>query len=64
MLLLLLLFEFLEAELFSFLIDSSFSIPYHIDVDSYQTDNFPCTAIMDTIRDRRLPFGKFDDLSD
>lgn len=48
----------------NFLIDSSFSIPYHIDVDSYQTDNFPCTAIMDTIRDRRLPFGKFDDLSD
>ena len=48
----------------NFLIDSSFSIPYHIDVDSYQTDNFPCTAIMDTFRDRRLPFGKFDDLSD
>lgn len=48
----------------NFLVDSNFAIPYHIDVDSYQTPNFPCTAIMDTVRDRRLPFGKFDDLSD
>lgn len=48
----------------NFLVDSKFSIPYHIDVDSYQTKNFPCTAIMDSVRDRRLPFGKFDDMSD
>lgn len=48
----------------NFLVDKSFTIPYHIDVDSYQTKSFPCTAIMDTVRDRRLPFGKFDELSD
>ncbi len=48
----------------NFLIDSSFTIPYQIDVDSYQTKSFPCTAIMDSIRDRRLPFGKFDCMSD
>lgn len=48
----------------NFLVDSTFSIPYHIDVDSYQTPNFPCTAIMNTVRDRRLPFGQFDELSD
>ena len=48
----------------NFLVDADFKIPYHIDVDSYQTPNFPCNAIMDTVRDRRLPFGKFDELSD
>jgi hypothetical protein len=48
----------------NFLVDSKFNIPYHIDVDSYQTKSFPCTAIMDSIRDRRLPFGKFDEMSD
>lgn len=48
----------------NFLVDSKFTIPYHIDVDSYQTPNFPCTAIMDSVRDRRLPFGKFDLESD
>lgn len=48
----------------NFLLDSKFAVPYHIDVDSYQTANFPCTAIMDSVRDRRLPFGKFDLESD
>lgn len=48
----------------NFLVDSKFAIPYHIDVDSYQTPSFPCTAIMDSVRDRRLPFGKFDLESD
>ena len=48
----------------NFLVDGTFTIPYHIDVDSYQTRSFPCTAIMDTVRDRRLPFGQFDELSD
>ena len=48
----------------NFLVDQKFTIPYHIDVDSYQTKNFPCTAIMETVRDRRLPFGKFDEMSD
>jgi len=35
----------------NFLIDKQYT-PYHIDVDSYQTKNFPATAIMDSIRDR------------
>lgn len=48
----------------NFLTDKSYMIPYHIDVDSYQTPNYPCTAIMNTVRDRRLPFGSFDELSD
>lgn len=48
----------------NFLVNSTFTIPYYIDVDSYQTRTFPCTAIMDTVRDRRLPFGKFDEVSD
>jgi hypothetical protein len=48
----------------NFLVDQNFMTPYYIDVDSYQTPNFPCTAIMDTVRDRRLPFGKFDEMSD
>lgn len=46
------------------LVDSSFSIPYHIDVDSYQTPHFKATAIMESIRDRQLPMGTFNELSD
>lgn len=48
----------------NFLVDDKYKIPYHIDVDSYQTANFPCTAIMDSVRDRQLPFGKFNEMSD
>ena len=48
----------------NFLVDKTFTVPYHIDVDSYQTKSFPCNAIMDSVRDRRLPFGKFDEMSD
>lgn len=48
----------------NFLVDSAYKIPYHIDVDSYQTASFPCTAIMDSVRDRQLPFGKFNEMSD
>lgn len=48
----------------NFLVDSNYKIPYHIDVDSYQTASFPCTAIMDSVRDRQLPFGKFNEMSD
>jgi len=48
---------------FNFLVDKTFSVPYFIDVNSYQTRSFPATAIMDSIRDRQAA-GKFSELSD
>jgi len=36
----------------NFLIDKKFKDAYFIDVDSYQTQSFPATAIMESIRDR------------
>lgn len=36
----------------NFLVDSGFGRVYFIDVDSYQTPNFPATALMDSVRDR------------
>jgi hypothetical protein len=48
----------------NFLVDDKFAIPYHIDTDSYQTPNFKCTAIMDSVRDRKFPFGTFNTESD
>jgi len=48
----------------NFLVDKKFTTAYHIDVDSYKTKNFHCTAIMDTVRDRTLPFGTFKESSD
>lgn len=38
--------------------------PVFIDVDSYQTPSYKATAIMDSVRDRTLPFGVFNELSD
>ncbi len=43
----------------NFLTDNHFSIPYFIDTNSYQTKNFPATALMDSVRDRQAPPGKF-----
>jgi len=48
----------------NFLTDNRYQVTYNIDVDSYQTKSFPCTAIMDSVRDRTLPFGKFEESSD
>ncbi len=48
----------------NFLTDKKYTVPYYIDTDSYQTPSYPCTAIMDSVRDRKLPFGTFNDLSD
>jgi serine/threonine protein kinase len=39
-------------------------IVYSIDVDSWQTKNFHATAIMESVRDRKTPKGKFNELSD
>ena len=46
----------------NFLIDKSFKEIYFIDVDSYQTHNFPATAIMESIRDWSSP--NFNQLTD
>lgn len=39
----------------NFLVDSKHKEVLFIDVDSYQTKNFPATAIMESIRDRHSP---------
>lgn len=46
------------------LITPDFKEPIYIDTDSYQTPSFPCTAIMDTVRDRLVPFGQFSAKTD
>jgi hypothetical protein len=33
-------------------------------VDSWQTKNFPATVLMETVRDRKTPKGKFSELTD
>jgi DNA-binding helix-hairpin-helix protein with protein kinase domain len=42
------------------LVSKDFKTPYFIDADSYQTKSFKATAIMESIRDRSLPFGSFN----
>ena len=46
------------------LIGKDFKSAYFIDVDSYQTPSYKATAIMESVRDRTLPFGTFNRLSD
>lgn len=48
----------------NFLTDAKFSEIYGIDVNSYQTANFPATAIMDTIRDRHMVGHNFNENTD
>ena len=45
-------------------VDKNNKIPYFIDVDSWQTPSFKATAISDSIRDRKVPFGTFSELTD
>ena len=47
----------------NFLVGNKFKTPYAIDVDSYQTQSFSATAIMESIRDRHCN-GKFTQGSD
>ena len=47
-----------------FLVDKKFSDVYFCDADSYQIGGYPCTAIMDTVRDRTVPFGSFSEKTD
>lgn len=42
--------------------DTTFDVPYFIDVDSYQTPSFPATAIMPSIRDNHS--SDFSELTD
>jgi hypothetical protein len=47
----------------NFLVDDKFSEVYFLDVDSYQTQSYPATALMESIRDRHSP-GKFTQETD
>ena len=47
----------------NFLFNDTFKEMYFIDVDSYQTKNFPATAIMESIRDRHCK-NKWSELTD
>lgn len=42
-----------------FLVSKDYDNVFFVDTDSYQTASFPCTAIMETVRDRIVPFGTF-----
>lgn len=48
----------------NFLIDKTFTLPYFIDVDSYQTPSFPATALMESVRDRKAVKNKFSQETD
>lgn len=48
----------------NFLLDKDIRDVFFIDVDNYQTKNFPTTAIMDSIRDRKGKPGVFTELTD
>ena len=48
----------------NFLVDKSYTTPYYIDVDSWQTPSYPATAIMESVIDHSVPRGKFTDMTD
>jgi hypothetical protein len=48
----------------NFLTDSTYTIPYFIDVDSYQTTKHKATALMESVRDRVSPKGQFSEKTD
>ena len=39
-------------------------IPYFIDIDSWQTPSYKATAYNDSVRDRTVPLGTFNELTD
>jgi hypothetical protein len=47
-----------------FLVSKFYTDVFFVDSDSYQIGSYPCTAVMDTIRDRSLPFGTFNKETD
>jgi len=49
----------------NFVVDKkTFTTPYFIDCDSYQTTSFKATALMECVRDRKTPINQFTPLSD
>lgn len=48
----------------NFLVNNAYDTAYHIDVDSWQTPSYPATAIMESIRDRKVVNRKFTEESD
>lgn len=48
----------------NFLISNDMKNIFHIDVDAWQTKNFPANAIMESIRDRLVPMGTFTEFTD
>jgi serine/threonine protein kinase len=48
----------------NFLSDRKFKNVFFIDVDSYQTSNYPATALMESVRDRHGPQGRFNEGTD
>ena len=49
---------------FNFLVSQDWNTAYYIDVDSWQTPSYPATAIMESIRDRKVKDKKFTQYSD
>jgi hypothetical protein len=48
----------------NFLLGQDLKVVYHIDVDSWKTPSFPAVALMESVRDRKSPPGKFTELTD
>lgn len=48
----------------NFLFDKEIKNIFHIDVDSWQTKNFPAVAVMNSIRDRKTKPRQFTEMSD
>lgn len=48
----------------NFLVSHDLTTPYFIDVDSYQTEHYPATAIMPSVRDWKAKLGDFTEMSD
>jgi hypothetical protein len=49
---------------FNLMTDNTFKVPIFIDTDSYQTPNFPASAIMESIRDPLVKQHNYTELSD
>lgn len=48
----------------NFLVSHDLTTPFFIDVDSYQTEHYPATAIMPSVRDWKTKLGDFTEMSD
>jgi serine/threonine protein kinase len=48
----------------NFLLGSDLRMVFHIDVDSWQTPSFSATALMESVRDRKGPQGRFTEMTD